>query len=90
MKYQNPPKIITFGLMRELIKITGHALFRIWFYILVALPIFVFFPLLLLFTLSERTYPQFFWLARNVWANSILYGIGCPPRIAFAGRNRGH
>ena len=86
MKYQNPPKIITFGLMRELIKMTGQALFRIWFYILVALPIFLFFPLLLLFTLSERTYPQFFWLARNVWAKTILYGIGCPPRIAFEER----
>ena len=56
-------------------------MFRIWFYILVALPIFLFFPLLLLFTLSEKTYPQFFWLARNVWATCILYGMGCPPQI---------
>lgn len=67
-------------------KKTGQALFRIWFYFLVALPIFVFFPLLLLFTLSERTYPQFFWLARNVWAACILYGMGCPPRIVFEER----
>ena len=60
---------------------SGQALFRVWFYILVSLPIVVFSPLLLLFALSERTYPQFFWLARNVWAAVILYGMGCPPRI---------
>lgn len=72
--------------MGELTKKAGQALFRIWFYILVALPIFVFFPFLLLFTLSEKTYPQFFWLARNVWATCILYGMGCPPRIAFEER----
>lgn len=67
--------------MQRLVKRAGQALFRIWFYILVALPIFVFFPLLLLFTLSDKTYPQFFWLARNVWATCILYGMGCPPQI---------
>jgi 1-acyl-sn-glycerol-3-phosphate acyltransferase len=67
--------------MGKLVINAGQALFRIWFYILVALPIFVFFPLLLLFTISEKTYPQFFWLARNVWASCILYGMGCPPLI---------
>ena len=72
--------------MRELVTKAGQALFRIWFYILVALPIFVFFPFLLLFTLSEKTYPQFFWLARNVWATCILYGMGCPPRISYKER----
>lgn len=59
----------------------GIALYRIWFYILVTLPILLFFPLLVLTTLSPRTYPQFFWLARNLWASIILYGMGCPPRI---------
>ncbi|WP_136467863.1 lysophospholipid acyltransferase family protein [Flagellimonas onchidii] len=59
----------------------GHVLYRIWFYILVALPIIVFFPFLLLTTLSEKTYKQFFWLARNFWARTILYGMGCFPRI---------
>lgn len=56
-------------------------MYRIWFYILVAVPIFLFFPFLLVTTLSEKWYPQFFWLARNVWAKPILYGMGCPPRI---------
>ncbi|MEX0315675.1 MAG: lysophospholipid acyltransferase family protein [Allomuricauda sp.] len=59
----------------------GYVLYRVWFYFLVALPIFVFFPFLLLTTLSEKTYKQFFWLARNLWARTILYGMGCFPRI---------
>ncbi len=63
-----------------LIKI-AQTIYRIWFYILVALPIFLFLPFLLLFTISEKTYVQFFWMARNIWANIILYGMGCPPRI---------
>nr|WP_299386007.1 lysophospholipid acyltransferase family protein [Allomuricauda sp.] len=59
----------------------GHVLYRIWFYVLVALPIFLFFPFLLLSVLSEKTYPQFFWLARNLWARPILIGMGCIPKI---------
>ncbi|MCX2681207.1 lysophospholipid acyltransferase family protein [Galbibacter sp. EGI 63066] len=56
-------------------------LYRIWFYLLVAIPIIVFFPLLLVLTSSERLYPQCFWFARNVWANFILYGMFFLPRI---------
>lgn len=64
------------------LKKAGQLLFRIWFYILVALPIFILFPLLLVTTISEKWYPQFFWLARNIWANTILYGMGCFPKIS--------
>lgn len=67
--------------MRSLLVKIGQTLYRIWFYVLVALPIFIFFPFLLVLTLSEKTYAQFFWLARNIWANVILYGMGCPPKI---------
>lgn len=67
--------------MLALLKNMGYTLYRIWFYILVALPILVFFPFLLLSTLSEKTYPQFFWMARNLWATPILYGMGCPPKV---------
>lgn len=67
--------------MVQLFRNIGHVLYRIWFYVLVALPIFLFFPFLLLSTLSEKTYPQFFWLARNLWAKPILYGMGCIPKI---------
>jgi 1-acyl-sn-glycerol-3-phosphate acyltransferase len=69
--------------MWDIVKKTGQALYRIWFYILVAIPIILFWPLLLLSTISEKTYPQFFWLARNLWAPVILYGMGCPPRISY-------
>ncbi|MEP3208416.1 MAG: lysophospholipid acyltransferase family protein [Maribacter sp.] len=67
--------------MITLLKNLGHVLYRIWFYVLVAVPIFLFFPFLLIATLSEKWYPQFFWLARNLWAAPILYGMGCPPKI---------
>ena len=40
----------------------------------------------MIFTLSERTYPQFFWMARNIWANCILYGMGCFPVIKWEER----
>jgi len=63
------------------IKNLGHVLYRVWFYILVTVPIILFFPVLLLLTISEKTYHQFFWLARNLWARPILYGMGCFPKI---------
>ena len=59
----------------------GRFLWRIWFYILVTLPILVFGPLLVVLTISERTYTQFFWVARNIWALFILIGMGCVPSI---------
>ena len=65
-----------------LVKI-GILFYRIWFYLLTALPILVFFPILVILTLSDRTYPQFYWVARNIWAAFILYGIGCFPRIRY-------
>ncbi|WP_228236705.1 lysophospholipid acyltransferase family protein [Allomuricauda sp. M10] len=67
--------------MLQLMKNIGYVIYRIWFYVLVAVPIFLFFPFLLLLTLSESTYPQFFWTARNLWARPILYGMGCFPKI---------
>lgn len=72
--------------MLAFLKKAGHALYRIWFYFLVTIPIILFFPFLLAFTLSEKTYPQFFWLARNLWAPVILYGMGCPPKITYCRR----
>ncbi|WP_411030365.1 lysophospholipid acyltransferase family protein [Spongiimicrobium sp. 3-5] len=64
----------------------GHTLYRIWFYVLVTVPILLFFPLLLVSTLSEKWYRQFFWLARNLWAAPILYGMGCFPKITREGK----
>jgi len=59
----------------------GQLLYRVWFYILVTLPILLFLPFLILATLSEKTYAQFFWMARNLWATTILYGMGCFPKF---------
>ncbi len=53
---------------------------------MVAVPIFVFIPFLVLTTLSEKTYTHFFWLARNLWAKPILYGMGCFPKIFWQQR----
>jgi 1-acyl-sn-glycerol-3-phosphate acyltransferase len=62
---------------------TGQALYRIWFYILVTVPILVFFPALVLFASKETWYSQFFWMARNLWAKPILYGMFCWPKIRY-------
>ncbi len=69
--------------MRTFFRRTGQLLYRVWFYVLVAIPIILFSPLLILLSISEKTYPQFFWLARNVWARIILYGMGCIPKITW-------
>lgn len=50
-------------------------LYRIWFYILVLVPIIVLFPFILATILSEKTYPLFFRIAR-IWAKVILIGMG--------------
>ena len=57
------------------IKIILWVLWRIWFYILMAIPIIVFLPILILTILSEKGYPYFFRIAR-IWAKFILYGMG--------------
>tara|TARA_R110002049_G_scaffold130157_10_gene288368 strand:- start:3848 stop:4585 length:738 start_codon:yes stop_codon:yes gene_type:complete len=67
--------------MFTFLKNIGHLVYRIWFYILVAAPIIIFFPLLLLLSVKEKWYPYFFWVARNFWARPILLGMGCPQRI---------
>ena len=50
-------------------------LWRIWFYLMMGLPIVVMFPFLVLSILKEKWYPYFFVMAR-IWAKSILYTSG--------------
>lgn len=50
-------------------------LYRIWFYILVAIPILLLLPVLLISISKESWYPYFFKLAR-FWAKFILIGMG--------------
>lgn len=65
----------------RLVLAPAYILYRIWFYVLAAIPIGIMFPFLLYSVLSPKTYSFFYWLARSVWAPFILYGMGCPPRI---------
>ena len=58
-------------------------LYRIWFYILVALPIVLLFPILLISISRESWYPFFFRLAR-IWAKVILMGMGFYPKVKRA------
>ena len=50
-------------------------LYRIWFYLLVLVPIIFLFPFIFISILSEKTYPFFFKIAR-LWAKIILIGMG--------------
>lgn len=59
----------------NLFKYPFWLLYRLWFYLLVLLPILMFFPLILITILSEKTYSLFFKIAR-LWARFILIGMG--------------
>ena len=58
-------------------------LYRVWFYILMGIPIVILFPLLLVLTISEKTYSLFFKFAQ-FWAAIILFGMGFWPSIKRA------
>jgi 1-acyl-sn-glycerol-3-phosphate acyltransferase len=64
------------------LKFVFWTLYRIWFYILMAIPILVMFPFLFLSILSEKWYPYFFIMAR-IWAKVILFGMGFPTKVVF-------
>lgn len=49
---------------------------RIWFYILTALPVLVFFFPLALCLLFPNGYRVVYWVARNIWAPWVLFGSG--------------
>ena len=65
---------ITFDNMRAL-KIVFWTLYRVWFYVLMAIPILVMFPFLFISILKEKWYLYFFVMAR-IWAKVILFGMG--------------
>jgi 1-acyl-sn-glycerol-3-phosphate acyltransferase len=62
------------------LKIVFWTLYRIWFYILMALPIIIMFPFLFISILSEKWYPYFFVMAR-IWAKIILFGMGFTVKV---------
>ncbi|TJY34725.1 lysophospholipid acyltransferase family protein [Pontimicrobium aquaticum] len=59
----------------KILKYPFWILYRIWFYILVTLPIIILFPILIISIAKEQWYPFFFRLAR-IWAKFILIGMG--------------
>ncbi len=65
------------GLLRNIF----YVIWRVWFYILITVPILLLFPFLLVLSSKEYWYPSFFWLARNLWAPFVLYGMGFFPQI---------
>ncbi|MWB93761.1 1-acylglycerol-3-phosphate O-acyltransferase [Flavobacterium sp. GA093] len=57
------------------LKIIFWVIWRIWFYIVMAIPILIMLPFLLASIITESGYPYFFKMAR-IWAKFILYGMG--------------
>ena len=59
----------------KFLKAALQFLYRLWFYILLGVPIILMSPLLLLSISKEKWYPFFMKVAR-VWAKVILFGMG--------------
>lgn len=59
----------------RILKIIFWTIWRIWFYVMMAIPILIMFPFLVVSILKEKWYPYFFVMAR-IWAKCILYGSG--------------
>jgi 1-acyl-sn-glycerol-3-phosphate acyltransferase len=57
------------------VKIIFWAIWRVWFYVLMAIPILIMFPFLVASILTESGYPYFFKMAR-IWSKVILFGMG--------------
>ena len=62
------------------LKIIFWTLYRIWFYVLMGIPIIIMFPFLVISILKEKWYPYFFVMAR-IWAKVILFGMGFYPKV---------
>jgi len=57
------------------IKIIFWSIWRVFFYVLMAIPIIIMLPFLVASILTESGYPYFFKMAR-IWAKFILFGMG--------------
>ncbi len=63
-------------------KVIFWIVWRVWFYVLVLVPILVLLPLLVISISKEKWYPYFFVLAR-IWAKFILLGMGFRVKIDY-------
>ncbi|HEX9981506.1 MAG TPA: lysophospholipid acyltransferase family protein [Flavobacterium sp.] len=66
----------------RILKVAFWIIWRIWFYILLAIPILIMLPFLLISILREEWYPFFFVMAR-IWAKFILLGMGFRYKIDY-------
>jgi len=64
----------------KILKIIFWTLWRIWFYLMMGIPIIIMLPFLVVSILKEKWYPFFFVMAR-IWAKAILFGSGFYYRI---------
>ena len=51
-------------------------LWRIWFYILCTVPVLILFVPLALFVTIPNGFKYLYWIARNIWAPFVLFGMG--------------
>lgn len=66
----------------KIVKIIFWILWRIWFYVLIMVPIIILFPVLFVLVLSDKTYPLFYRVAR-FWGKTILFGMGFYYKVDF-------
>ncbi|WP_320816071.1 lysophospholipid acyltransferase family protein [Flavobacterium sp.] len=66
----------------KILKIVFWILWRIWFYVLIMVPIIVLFPILFVLVIYDKTYPLFYRVAR-FWGKIILFGMGFYYKIDF-------
>ncbi|OXA81811.1 1-acyl-sn-glycerol-3-phosphate acyltransferase [Flavobacterium columnare] len=59
----------------RMLKILFWCIWRLWFYVLVLIPILIMSPFLTLSLSKDSWYPYFFKMAR-LWAKIVLYGMG--------------
>jgi 1-acyl-sn-glycerol-3-phosphate acyltransferase len=59
----------------KIIKKIGWSIWRIWFYVVMLIPILIMFPFLVASILTESGYPYFFKMSR-IWAKCVLFGMG--------------
>lgn len=57
-----------------------------WFYLLASLPIIVLFPIFVFLLILPNFYKYIFWVARNIWAPFILFGMGFRLEITYNGK----
>ncbi len=69
--------------MFKILKICLLGIWNVWFYVLAFIGIVISFPFLILFSLKESWYPHFFWVAKNIWSNTVMYGMGFYPSIEW-------